>query len=254
MKNAFILYTDYRDRLQGLSHEQMGELFGAILDYENDVQPEITDPVVQFAFGFISVDLDKNKAAYEDTCRKRSESGKQGGRPKTNALEEKQTKAKKANAFSEKQTKAKKADSDSDSDSDSVSPYGDNIYTAVIGHLNERAGTNYSPKTKATKRLIDARVREGYSLEDFKKVIDIKSDEWKGTDMAKYLRPETLFSNKFEGYLNQPRARNGGRRMQEFDERTYESGEMEDIVPNALDALMAMDESEWDEYLQQKTT
>ena len=51
--------------------------------------------------------------------------------------------------------------------------------------------------------LINARFNEGYTKEDFIKVIDIKTNEWLKTKMEQYLRPETLFSNKFEGYLNQ---------------------------------------------------
>ena len=51
---------------------------------------------------------------------------------------------------------------------------------------------------------LKARLKEGYSVEDFKKVIDIKVAEWLNDEnMSKFLRPETLFSNKFEGYLNQ---------------------------------------------------
>ena len=38
---------------------------------------------------------------------------------------------------------------------------------------------------------------------DFYRVIDIKSSQWLDNDMCKFLRPETLFSNKFEGYLNE---------------------------------------------------
>ena len=48
-----------------------------------------------------------------------------------------------------------------------------------------------------------ARLNEGYSLDDFKQVIEKKVNEWKGTEMEKYLRPETLFGTKFENYLNQ---------------------------------------------------
>lgn len=79
------------------------------------------------------------------------------------------------------------------------------IYLDVINYLNEKLDTKYSSKSKATRKLIDSRMNEEnkYCLEDFKKVIDIKAKEWVGTDQAKYLRPETLFSNKFEGYLNQ---------------------------------------------------
>ena len=73
----------------------------------------------------------------------------------------------------------------------------------VIDYLNEKANKNYKSSTAKTKTLINARAREGFELEDFKKVIDIKTREWKGSDMEKYLRPETLFGTKFEGYLNE---------------------------------------------------
>lgn len=78
-----------------------------------------------------------------------------------------------------------------------------NIYSAVVNYLNEKAGTKYKPTTKATQRLINARLNEGFTEADFKTVIDKKVAEWRGTDMAKYLRPETLFGTKFEAYLNQ---------------------------------------------------
>lgn len=74
----------------------------------------------------------------------------------------------------------------------------------IIDYLNLKAGTAYRTTTKKTKTLIKARLDEGFSLDDFRTVIDKKTREWKGTDMEKYLRPETLFGTKFEGYLNQP--------------------------------------------------
>ncbi|MCD9070458.1 conserved phage C-terminal domain-containing protein [Staphylococcus chromogenes] len=76
-------------------------------------------------------------------------------------------------------------------------------YSDVIDYLNERTGKQYKSTTKKNQTVIRARSDEGFNLEDFKKVIDNKVAEWKGTDMEKYLRPETLFGTKFEGYLNQ---------------------------------------------------
>ncbi|MCV3324949.1 conserved phage C-terminal domain-containing protein [Pediococcus pentosaceus] len=73
----------------------------------------------------------------------------------------------------------------------------------IISYLNEKAGTKYRASGSKTQRLIKARFNDGFNDEDFKKVIDIKVAEWSGTDMAKYLRPETLFGTKFESYLNQ---------------------------------------------------
>lgn len=78
-----------------------------------------------------------------------------------------------------------------------------NIYKEVIDYLNFKTNSNYKHTTKKTKDLIKARINERFTLEDFKKVIDNKCEDWKNTDLAKYLRPETLFGTKFEGYLNQ---------------------------------------------------
>lgn len=81
----------------------------------------------------------------------------------------------------------------------------------IISFLNSTTGSKYKASTDKTRRLIAARLAEGFTLEDFKMVITKKAKEWQGTDMAQYLRPETLFGTKFEGYLNQPEVRNNRR-------------------------------------------
>ena len=75
----------------------------------------------------------------------------------------------------------------------------------VILHLNRRLGTDYRTDSIKTLRLVRARYNEGYRLEDFIKVIDTKSREWKNDErMAKFLRPSTLFCRgHFEEYLQQ---------------------------------------------------
>lgn len=83
------------------------------------------------------------------------------------------------------------------------------IREQIINYLNTEASKNYKLNTPITIRLINARLKEGYLLDDFKKVIDIKIEEWKGRytkdgkNMEDWLRPQTLFGNKFESYLNQ---------------------------------------------------
>lgn len=72
----------------------------------------------------------------------------------------------------------------------------------IVDYLNQKAGTCYKASSKKTQTLIKARMKEGFTLDNFKAVIDKKAAEWKGTDMEQYLRPETLFGTKFEGYLN----------------------------------------------------
>ncbi len=87
---------------------------------------------------------------------------------------------------------------------DNINRIKNNIYSRVIDHLNEKASKSFKYTTKKTKSCIDARIREGFKEEDFLKVIDIKTKEWKDNpDMSKYLRPETLFGTKFESYLQQ---------------------------------------------------
>lgn len=76
-------------------------------------------------------------------------------------------------------------------------------YQPIINYLNEKTGKHYKHTTNKTQTVIKARWNEGFTEDDFKKVIDNKVAEWKGTDMEKFLRPETLFGTKFEGYLNQ---------------------------------------------------
>ena len=77
------------------------------------------------------------------------------------------------------------------------------IYINIVSFLNENAGTAYRPTSRKTQSLINARLNEGFTLDDFKRVILNMCAEWK-TDakMQNYLRPETLFGTKFEGYLN----------------------------------------------------
>lgn len=73
----------------------------------------------------------------------------------------------------------------------------------VINHLNAKTGSHYKATTGTTRKLIKARLKEGFTVDDIKTVIDKKTSEWlNNASMAQYLRPETLFGNKFESYLN----------------------------------------------------
>lgn len=75
----------------------------------------------------------------------------------------------------------------------------------VIDYLNQKAGTKYRSTTAATKRLVGARLKEGFTVDDCKKVIDNKVTDWLNDEkMKNYLRPNTLFqASKFESYLNE---------------------------------------------------
>lgn len=81
--------------------------------------------------------------------------------------------------------------------------------TEIVDYLNSVCHTKFRKNTAATKRVIRARLREGFSLQDFKDVIEWKYNQWgknpfkfsNGQMSSDYLRPTTLFGNKFETYL-----------------------------------------------------
>lgn len=92
------------------------------------------------------------------------------------------------------------------------------IYKSIVSHLNQRAGTAYKPTSKKTQSLIKARLNEGFSLDDFMRVIDNMCAEWlNDAKMQDYLRPETLFGTKFESYLNRKTKRITQRRSEADD-------------------------------------
>lgn len=76
---------------------------------------------------------------------------------------------------------------------------------SVIDYLNKKTGRNYKASSKSTQRFVNARFREGYTFEDFKRVIDVKVKEWLKDDYwNKFLRPSTLFNpTNFENYLEE---------------------------------------------------
>lgn len=75
----------------------------------------------------------------------------------------------------------------------------------IIDYLNEKTGKSFKASTPNTQKAINGRLSEGYTVEDFKKVIDTKTSQWlNNPDMQKYLCPDTLFRpSNFEKYLNE---------------------------------------------------
>lgn len=106
----------------------------------------------------------------------------------------------------------------------------------IVNYLNEKSGSHYRTSTQNTKKHIRARLRDGYSVSDFKTVIDKKVKSWTGTKMEPYLRPDTLFGSKFESYLNEKTAAGGkarepnrptGNKFNNFEQRKYDFAELE---------------------------
>lgn len=93
------------------------------------------------------------------------------------------------------------------------------ICKEVISYLNLKAKKNFKVDTASHQKFIKARLKEGYVLEDFKKVVDIMVAKWEGTEYEQYLQPQTLFGNKMDNYLNQPMTRKVHHFQSAVDER-----------------------------------
>lgn len=79
----------------------------------------------------------------------------------------------------------------------------DKSHFEIIEYLNLKTGSKFKPTTKPYVQAIRSRLKEGYTVDDFKTVIDKKCREWKGTKLEKYLTPKTLFApSHFDIYLN----------------------------------------------------
>lgn len=118
-------------------------------------------------------------------------------------------------------------------------------YKEIITYLNEKTGKKLRWDVKSNQKEIKARFNEGYTLDDFKTVIDKKYHEWgrKPTkeelqrgikDMRIYLRPKTLFGGNFDDYLNQeqtekmPAKPPVSRNLNNFERRGYDMDSLEE--------------------------
>ena len=177
-KKGFVLYADLLNVVSQLPDEMAGKLFKIILQYVNDNEVCVDDLLLKIAFEPIKAQLKRDLQKYENTKERRSQAGKQGGRPKkeTEIIEEE--KAKKANAFQEKQVKAKKADT---------------VTVTVNSNSNSNSNSNNILLEKESKiKIFDFR----------KKLIDFGfseklTDDWlKVRKTKKATNTETAF-NKF---------------------------------------------------------
>ena len=202
-ENILILLGDYV-AVRNFSNTDAGKLFHTICRYALGENIGDLEDKIQVAFNFFKNRLEKNRKNWEKTRKARIESGKLGGL------------AKQANANFAKQneqTVANVAVSDNVNVSDSVSVNdnkkkaspSDEIIT-ILEDLNKRTKSKkgFSPSTQCNQDLIRARMSEGFTVENFITVNEKKVKQWlHDPEMAQYLRPATLYSNKFEGYLNQ---------------------------------------------------
>lgn len=206
--NGFTIYREYFDLITLLPKKDQSELLLAICNYMFfDEEPNLNESQMKI-FRNLKRPLDKSK--------KRSLSGSTTN--SNNNREENKNKSKQ----NQNQNKNKSNKNQNEIEKETHQDVNVNVndivnvnnlekiecekekpFREIIDYLNLKINSHYKHSTDKTKSLIKARINDGFTLEDFKTVIDKKYDEWVGTDMEKYLRPETLFGNKFESYLNQ---------------------------------------------------
>ena len=208
--NILINLDDYQ-AVRNFSNEDAGKLFHTICRYSLGEEIGDLEDKIQVAFNFFKNRLDKYRKKWEKTRKARIESGKLGGL------------AKQANANFAKQNKQTVANlpvnvSDSVSVSVSVNDIKNSVNNiknkaspsdaviTILEDLNKRTKSKkgFSPLAQCNQNLIKARMSEGFTVENFITVNEKKVKQWlHDPEMSKYLRPATLYGNKFDGYLNE---------------------------------------------------
>lgn len=204
--NGFTIYKEYYELITLLTEREQQELLLAITKFMfEDIEPTLNDKQTKI-FNNLRRPLEKSK--------KRSKCGsitKSNENQKENEIEIKENQKEIKIKSNENQ---KENENKTHQDVNVIVNVNDNVdvnvkkisleeIKGIVEYLNIKSNSHYKYSTDKTQTLIKARIKDGFTLDDFKIVIDKKCEEWLGTDFEKFLRPETLFSNKFEGYLNQ---------------------------------------------------
>lgn len=200
MKDNFLLKKSQHEIFDTLTDEEAGKLIKGIFNYVINHNSGLTGTLLAI-FIPIRDEIDKNEDKYRKICERNRENGKAGGRPKQEKTE---TQNNPVGIFG-KNTHISYINNhlEEKKDNRGMGEEEKKEVFQIINYLNQKMGTHYKTSTESTKRKINARLNEGYKLDDFIAVIDKKIQEWKGTEFEKYLCPDTLFGTKFEKYLNQ---------------------------------------------------
>ena len=201
MRESFVFYKSFFESIKELEPQDQVQIYNAIFEFEfYKIEPKLSG-VCKSIFTLILPQLEANDKRYEN--------GKKGGRPKT------KTKPKN----NQSKTKVKPNVNVNDNVNDNIINNINNLSCKteeIISYLNQPDTDNpvrsFKSSTKNTKSIISARLKEGFTIDDFKDVIFYKYDQWvkkpfkfsNGVMSDTYYRPETLFNSKnFENYLQE---------------------------------------------------
>lgn len=215
MKDNFLLKKSQQDVFNELTDEEAGKLIKGVFQYVNTGVSGLSG-VLNAVFIPIQKYIDENEKKYQAICERNRQNGANGGRPRK--VEEETQENPVGYDEIENETQETQVDnlgqnthisyitnhtSNNHNSNNQLSNNKLELIKNIISYLNEKTNSKFKYTTKATQQKINARLNEGYHLDDFIDVIDKKYEEWLGTEFEKYLCPETLFGTKFEKYLNQ---------------------------------------------------
>lgn len=246
-KKSFIVYSDIEEVLDELKDEEVGRLFRAMVRYSTTGKVQDLGMPLKYVFIPIRQQMDRDLAKWNGVKEQRSRAGKKGGAPKgnTNAkhsgtLQEGPERETKNKQNKQKQTKqAKQAVNVNVNVNDTVNGNVINsgtepasLSSSLLSYLNRRTGSAYKPNQEVTDRIAEL-LNEGYTPEDFRSVIDKKTEEWLTVPLMKpYLRPSTLFGDKFPQYAAEPRTKGTQRKRYEteYDRVNMDPRKLETLI------------------------
>ena len=219
-KNSFVVYTGIKETLDDLTDDQVAALFRGMIDYQITGEDPDFSGVLKYIFIPIRQQMDRDNVKWQRKKAARAEAGRQGGIRSGEVRRAKaEAEANEANASQSKQNEANEANeavnvkvngnvnvNGNGNVNVNVSDGADvfSRSSALISHLNERTGGKYRPTEQFRDRIREL-LEAGYTETDMIGVIDAKVSEWKDDPkMRSYLRPRTLFGDKFEEYVSGP--------------------------------------------------
>lgn len=211
-KNSFLIHNDWIPLFQNFEPTQAGLLIQAICAYQENRELPEKESIIFAPFMMIKAAMDADLEKYQKECERRAENVKRRWNKENiqvntsvyKCMEEntKNTDASQSYSLSQSLSLSGK-DNRGVGEEEKPDEHEEEVQE-IVDYLNEKSGKKFRSKTENTKKAIHGRLKDGYSVDDFKKVIDTKVAEWQGTDWEKYLTPDTLFRpSNFEKYLNQ---------------------------------------------------
>ena len=229
-RDSFIFYRSFMEGLNCFDDQVRLNVYDAILSYALDGEETELSGEARGLFSLIKPQIDANNKRYVNG-QKGAAFGKLGGRPKNpEGVIDK-------NPSGVSEMKTQKTPNENENENVNVNEKKNNVgkpdtfdpdIKEIVDYLNQKTQSNFKTKTAETRKSITARLKEGYTVEDFKRVIDSKSSDWADSErMREYLRPSTLFRPaNFEAYLNEAN-RPKVKKKAEFEQREYDFDELE---------------------------